>query len=68
MAPLALTVVQVQSWPGRAHEKWPVGAGFPAHEQLDTVAEKTEVCAPVRKPGRPKDKAATDPQAASRRR
>lgn len=56
MALLAPMVEQVQQRLGRAPEQWLVDGGFPAHEQLDAVADKTEVYAPVPKPRQPRDK------------
>src|ERR1035441_10182628 len=47
MAQLAPMVQQVQQRLGRAPEQWLVDGGYPAHEQLDVVAEQTEVYAPV---------------------
>ena len=57
MAQLAPMVQQVEQRLGRAPEQWLVDGGFPAHEQLDAVADKTEVFAPVPKPRAPRDKA-----------
>ncbi|MBN8507607.1 MAG: IS1182 family transposase [Burkholderiales bacterium] len=56
MAQLAPMVQQVQQRLGRTPEQWLVDGGFPAHEQLDAVADKTEVYAPVPKPRTPRDK------------
>jgi transposase len=56
MAQLAPMVQQVQQRLGRAPEQWLVDGGFPAHEQLDAVADKTEVYAPVPKPRAPRGK------------
>lgn len=56
MAQLAPMVQQVERRAGRAPEQWLVDGGFPAHEQLDAVADKTEVYAPVPKPRSPRDK------------
>jgi transposase len=47
MAQLKPMVDQVQARCSRAPEQWLVDGGYPAHEQLDAVAEKTEVLAPV---------------------
>lgn len=47
MAQLAPMVEQVQQRLGRAPEQWLVDGGFPAHAQIDAVAHKTEVYAPV---------------------
>ena len=40
---------QVAERCGAAPAQWLVDGGYPAHEQLDAVAEKTEVYAPVPK-------------------
>ena len=47
MAQLAPMVEQVEQRCGQAPEQWLVDGGFPAHEQIDAVAEKTELYAPV---------------------
>jgi transposase len=47
MAQLAPMVDQVGQRCGRTPEQWLVDGGFPAHEQIDAVADKTEVYAPV---------------------
>ena len=57
MGQLAPMVEQVVERCGDSPEQWLVDGGYPAHEQLDQVAEQTEVYAPVPKP---KDEA-TDP-------
>jgi transposase len=57
MAQLAPMVEQVQQRLGRSPNEWMVDGGFPAHEQLDAVAEKTTVYAPV-----PEAKAKKDEQ------
>lgn len=57
MGQLAPMVGQVSERCGDNPQQWLVDGGYPAHEQLDTVAEKTVVYAPVPKP---KDEA-TDP-------
>ncbi|MGH8522917.1 MAG: transposase, partial [Gammaproteobacteria bacterium] len=56
---LAPMVEQVTERCGQSPEEWLVDGGYPGHEQLDAVAEQTEVYAPVPKP---KDEA-TDPHA-----
>jgi transposase len=56
MAQLAPMVEQVQQRVGHAPEQWLVDGGFPAHDQIDAVADKTEVYAPVPKPRPPRDK------------
>jgi hypothetical protein len=50
MAQLAPMVEQVQQRLGRSPGEWLVDGGFPAHEQIDAVAGKTEVYAPVPEP------------------
>lgn len=57
MARLEPMVEQVTERYGQTPEAWLVDGGFPAHEQLDAVAERTIVYAPVPKPKDP----ATDP-------
>lgn len=47
MAQLAPMVEQVDKRLGRSPKQWVVDGGFPGHEQLDAVAEKTTVYAPV---------------------
>jgi transposase len=47
MAQLAPMVDQVGQRCGKTPERWLVDGGFPAHEQIDAVADKTEVYAPV---------------------
>ncbi len=54
MAQLAPMVEQVQRRVGQAPEQWLVDGGFPAHEQIDAVAHKTELYAPVPKAKPPK--------------
>jgi transposase len=49
MAQLAPMVDQVEERIGKAPEQWLVDGGFPAHEQIDAVAHKTELYAPVPK-------------------
>lgn len=56
MAQLRPMVEQVQQRTGQVPEKWLIDGGFPAHEQLDAVADKTEVYAPVPEPRSKKDK------------
>lgn len=56
MAQMAPMVNQVIERCGCAPENWLVDGGFPAHEQIDAVAEQTRVIAPVPKP-KAKDKA-----------
>jgi transposase len=59
MGQLAPMVEQVSERCGETPEQWLVDGGYPAHEQLDAVAEHTEVYAPVPKPKDP----AADPHA-----
>jgi hypothetical protein len=47
MAQLAPMVEQVEQRLGQSAEQWLVDGGFPAHAQIDSVAGKTEVYAPV---------------------
>ncbi len=50
MAQLAPMVEQVAQRLGRSPEQWLVDGGFPAHEQIDAVAGRTKVYAPVPEP------------------
>ncbi len=43
-------VLQVGKRLGQTPKQWLVDGGFPAHAQLDAVADKTEVYAPVPEP------------------
>ena len=65
MAQMSPMVAQVEQRLGRAPEQWLVDGGFPAHAQLDAVAHKTEVYAPVprAKPPKGKGKDGGDPPA-----
>ena len=56
MAQLAPMVSQVEERLGEAPDQWLVDGGFPAHEQIDAVAGKTELYAPVPKARTPKSK------------
>lgn len=56
MAQLAPMVEQVERRLGQAPEQWLVDGGFPAHGQIDAVAARTELYAPVPKPKPPKAK------------
>jgi transposase len=47
MAQLGPMVEQVEQRLGQRPDEWLVDGGFPAHEQIDAVADKTEVYAPV---------------------
>jgi transposase len=55
MAQLAPMVEQVEQRLGQSPGEWLVDGGFPAHEQIDAVAGKTEVYAPVPEPKAKKD-------------
>ena len=50
MAQLAPMVEQVEQRLGISPAAWLIDGGFPAHEQIDAVAGKTEVYAPVPEP------------------
>lgn len=56
MAQLAPMVEQVEQRVGKVPEQWLVDGGFPAHEQIDAVAGKTVLYAPVPKNKPPKAK------------
>lgn len=55
MAQLAPMVEQVEQRLGQTPDEWLVDGGFPAHEQIDAVAGKTDVYAPVPEPRAKKD-------------
>ena len=55
MAQLAPMVEQVEQRLGQSPGQWLVDGGFPAHEQIDAVAERTDVYAPVPEPRSRKD-------------
>lgn len=55
MAQLAPMLDQVEQRLGQTPAQWLVDGGFPAHEQIDAVAHKTEVYAPVPEPPAKKD-------------
>jgi transposase len=55
MAQLAPMVEQVEQRLGRSPDEWLVDGGFPAHGQIDAVAGKTQVYAPVPEPRAKKD-------------
>lgn len=55
MAQLAPMVEQVEQRLGQSPDEWLVDGGFPSHEQIDAVAGKTEVYAPVPEPKARKD-------------
>lgn len=59
MAQLEPMVDQVAGRHGQIPEEWLVDGGYPAHEQLEAVADRTTVYAPVPNPKDP----ATDPHA-----
>ena len=65
MGQMSPMVAQVEQRLGRAPAQWLVDGGFPAHAQIDAVAGKTEIYAPVprAKPLRGKDKDDRDPPA-----
>jgi IS5 family transposase len=63
MAQLAPMVEQVEQRLGQAPEQWLVDGGFPAHAQIDAVAGKTELYAPVPKPKQPKGRDGDEPPA-----
>ena len=56
MAQLAPMVEQVEQRLGKASGQWLVDGGYPAHAQIDAVALKTELYAPVPKAKPPKAK------------
>lgn len=55
MAQLAPMVGQVERRLGQSPDQWLVDGGFAAHGQIDAVADKTEVYAPVPEPKTRKD-------------
>ena len=55
MAQLGPMAEQVDKRLGRSPQEWLVDGGFPAHEQIDAVAGKTKVYAPVPEPRAKKD-------------
>lgn len=55
MAQMAPMVEQLEQRLGQVAAQWLVDGGFPAHEQIDAVADKTEVYAPVPEPRAKKD-------------
>lgn len=60
MAQLEPMVEQVEQRLGEVPGQWLVDGGFPAHEQIDAVADKTEVYAPVPEPRAKKDEEGND--------
>lgn len=65
MAQLAPMVDQVRERCGQLPPQWLVDGGYPAHEQIEAVAEHTEVYAPVPEP-RPKKDEQGNPVAGDR--
>ena len=63
MAQLAPMVEQVEQRLGQAPEQWLVDGGFPGHAQIDAVAGKTELYAPVPRPKASKGKDGDEPPA-----
>ena len=57
MTQLAPMVEQVEQRLGAVAPQWLVDGGYPAHEQIDAVADKTEVYAPVPEARAKKDEA-----------
>lgn len=55
MTQLAPMVEQVEQRLGEVPSQWLVDGGFPAHDQIDAVSDKTEVYAPVPEPRAKKD-------------
>lgn len=55
MAQLGPMVEQVERRLGKSPDAWLVDGGFPAHEQINAVADRTEVYAPVPEPRAKKD-------------
>jgi transposase len=62
MAQLGPMVEQVERRLGQTPEAWLVDGGFPAHEQIDAVADKTELYAPVPEPRAKKDEEGNEVQ------
>jgi len=61
---MAQMVAQVTERCGTAPENWLVDGGFPAHDQIDAVADQTRVISPVPKPkAKNKEKAGTPAKA-----
>jgi transposase len=56
MGQLTPMVEQVERRLGQSPEAWLVDGGYPAHEQINAVADKTMVYAPVPEPRKQKDK------------
>ena len=62
MAQLSPMVEQVEQRLGQSPDEWLVDGGFPAHEQIDAVAGKTEVYAPVPEPRGKRDEQGNEVQ------
>lgn len=62
MAQLAPMVSQVEQRLGQSPDEWLVDGGFPAHEQIDAVAGKTKVYAPVPEPKAKRDEQGNEEQ------
>jgi transposase len=62
MGQLAPMVEQVEQRLGQTPSQWLVDGGFPAHEQIDAVADKTEVYAPVPEPRGKRDEQGNEVQ------
>lgn len=62
MAQLGPMVEQVEQRLGQSPDEWLVDGGFPAHEQIDAVADKTKVYAPVPEPRAKKDEQGNEVQ------
>jgi hypothetical protein len=60
MGQLAPMVEQVEQRTGVIPSQWMADGGFPAHDQIDAVADKTEVYAPVPEPRAKKDDEGND--------
>ena len=63
MGQMAPMVKQVVERCGQAPDDWLVDGGFPAHDQIDAVAQQTRVIAPVPKPKPKAKEKATDEEA-----
>jgi transposase len=62
MAQLAPMVEQVEQRLGQSADQWLVDGGFPAHAQIDSVAGKTDVYAPVPEPRKKKGQQCSEVQ------
>jgi hypothetical protein len=60
MAQLAPMLEQVEQRLGQSPAQWLVDGGYPAHEQIDAVADRTEVYAPVPEPRAKQDEHGND--------